>query len=90
MDSLMLTKSKVSIYTDVVFVGASKFSIGGGIIESIPAEWCVVFSRQTVCEHHYGIPYERWYTFVTKPTRKQIRKARKHFKVGYDMYEHYN
>lgn len=80
----------VSITTDVVFVPAYKFSIGGSIIENVPAGWDVYFSRQTISEHNYGIPYERCYHFVTKPTRRQIRKARRNFKVCYDMYENYN
>lgn len=82
--------STTTIYTDVVFVSAYKFSIGDGIIESVPSFWQLVFSQQSVTNHNYGLPYERYYTFVTKPTRKQIRKARKHFKVCYDMYENYN
>lgn len=86
----MLTKCNVSISTDVVYVSASKFSIGNGIIEDVPAQWLVYFSRQTEREHNYGLPYERCYEFVTKPTRKQIRKARRQFKVGYDIYENYN
>lgn len=85
----MLTKCKITIHTDVVFVSASQFSIGDGIIESSPAHWMLVFSRESQAEHNYGLPYERYYTFATKPTRKQISKARRTFKVGYDMYEHY-
>ena len=82
--------SITTIFTDVVFVSAYKFSIGDGIIESVPSFWQLVFSQQSVTNHNYGLPYARYYTFVTKPTRKQIRKARKHFKVCYDMYENYN
>lgn len=86
----MLTKCKVSILTDVVFFSASQFSIGDGILEHEPASWYVVFSRQTEREHNYGIPYERYYPFTAKPTRRQIRKARRDFKVKYDMYENYH
>lgn len=86
----MLTKCKVSIVTDVVYFAASQFSIGDGIIEREPASWYVVFSRHTEREHNFGLPYERYYQFITKPTRRQIRKARHDFKVKYDMYENYN
>ena len=79
----MLTKCTVSIHTDVVFVAGDKY------VPNEPAHWMVVFSRQTQSEHNYGLPYERYYTFATKPTRKQISQVRRSFKVGYDMYEHY-
>ena len=79
----MLTKCKITIHTDVVFVSGDKY------IHGEPAHWMVVFSRESQAKHNYGLPYERYYTFVTKPTRKQISKARRTFKVGYDMYEHY-
>lgn len=77
-------KSRVSIRTDVVFEPSYM------LMKPEPAHWVVYFSRQTQQEHNYGLPYERCYYFVTKPTRKQIRDARKHFKVGYEMYEYYN
>jgi hypothetical protein len=71
----MLAKCKVSIKTDVVYASC---------------EWYVYMSRETQQEHNYGLPYERCYIFVTKPNRKQLRRLRKKFKVGYDMYEYYN
>lgn len=78
----MLTKCKISIHTDVVFIPVSKYV-------HLPAHWMVVFSRESQAEHNCGLSYVRCYTFVTKPTRKQISKARHSFKVCYDMYEHY-
>lgn len=78
----MLTKCKISIHTNIVFMSAVKCTHS-------PAHWMVLFSRESQEEHNYGLPYERYYKFATKPTRRQISKARKSFKVGYDMYEHY-
>lgn len=80
----MLTKCKVTISTDVVFEPSYM------LMQPEPAQWVVYFSRQTEREHNYGIPFERCYLFTTKPTRRQIRKARRDFKVKYDMYENYN
>jgi hypothetical protein len=37
--------SITTIYTDVIFVSAYKFSIGDGIIESVPSFWQLVFSQ---------------------------------------------
>lgn len=85
----MLGKSKARIHTDVVYFSAYKFSLGGGIIEDEPAQWLLYFSRTSERGHNCGMAYERCFTFVTKPTRKQVRKARKSFKIGYDMYENY-
>lgn len=79
-----MIKCNVSISTDVVFEPSYM------LMEPEPAHWVVYFSRQTQQDHNYGIAYERCYYFVTKPTRKQIRKARKNFKICYDMYEYYN
>lgn len=85
----MLGKSKACIRTDVCYLPAKDFNIGGDIFR-MKAQWAVLFSRSTEREHNCGLAYERCYDFVTKPTRKQLRKARKHFKIGYDMYENYN
>ena len=78
----MLSKCKISIHTDVIYIPADKYTHS-------PAHWVVVFSRQTQKEHNYGLSYVRYYNFVTKPTRKQISEVRHSFKVCYDMYEHY-
>ncbi|BBK09419.1 hypothetical protein [Klebsiella phage 05F01] len=86
----MLTKCKISIHTDVMFIpSSSHYHVLAGKYYYEPAHWVVVLSRESQEEHNYGLPYVRYYNFVTKPTRKQISEVRHSFKVCYDMYEHY-
>lgn len=67
-----------TVRTDVVFMAMTN--------QYSPAlHWQVWFSTDPVG----ALPFERVYEFTCKPTRKQIRKARKHFKISYDMYENY-
>lgn len=52
--------------------------------------WSLLLTEESKVEWNYGIPYTRDYHFPTKPTRTQISRVKKKFKILFEMYEYYN